>query len=89
MTINEAVEVFKKNQPYRMPVKYARIGNVWYIYSENTVNGGKHLPTLIENGYFSVDGNKVLPIIPLDIPRDINFLSVPYNLRAPYTPETK
>lgn len=87
MTIEEVSEVFKKKQPYRRPVKYARAGDTWYIYSENTANGGKHLSTLIENCYFSVDGERVLPTTPLDMPRDLSFIPVPAKFQEPYMPQ--
>lgn len=85
--IQEVVEVFKKVHPYRKPVKYARVGDTWYIFSENTANGGKNLPTLIENGWFYVQGSKVLPTTPLDMPKDISMLTVPLVYQKPYTPE--
>lgn len=84
-TIEEAVKVFVEKVPYRRPVKYARAGNTWYLYTENMMNGGAHLD-VIENNYYSVDSNKVLPVIPLDMPK-VNWISVPYNLRTPNTPK--
>lgn len=86
MTIKEVVKVFTDKVPYRRPVKYAREGNTWYLYTENMANGGTHL-NVIENGYYSVEGNKVLPAYPVDMPDGIEFISVPFNLRAPSTPE--
>ena len=87
MTIETVAETFKKAQPYRKPTKYARKGDVWYIFSENTANGGQNLPTLIENNWFSVEGDKVLPTNPLYMPKDISPIPVPVNLRTPYIPE--
>lgn len=82
MTVEEVTGILKEKIPYRRPVKYARSGDTWYIYTENVENGGHHLP-VIENGWFSVEGNKVLPVYPVDMPRDLNLLSIPYNLRQP------
>ena len=84
--IQEVVEIFKKAQPYRRPVKYARVGDKWFIYSENTANGGKNLP-LIENGWFYVQGNKVLPTTPMSMPKDISMITVPAIYQKPYTPK--
>lgn len=86
MTIDEVVKVFTDKVPYRRPMKYARVGDTWYLYAENMLNGGKHL-NVIENGYYSVEGNKVLPAYPVDMPRGINFISVPVKLRSPSMPE--
>lgn len=85
MTIDEVVKEFTSKVPYRRPVKYARSGDTWYLYTENMLNGGAHLP-VIENNYFSVSNGKVAPIIPIDMPQ-VNFISVPPNLRTPNTPK--
>ena len=87
MTIQEVTDIFKKAQPYRRPTKYARKGDVWYIFSENTTNGGQHLAALIENNWFSVESEKVLPTNPLYMPKDISPIPVPLEMRAPYTPK--
>lgn len=88
MNIEQIVEIFKKAYPYRKPVKYARVGNIWYIFSENTSNGGKYLPSLIENGWFYIENGKVKPTTPLDMPKNISMLTVPIYLQTPYTPES-
>lgn len=75
MNLKEAIIVLKTEVPDRIPVKYAQSGDKWYFYTENTLNNGKHLP-VIENGYFTVEGNSVLPIIPIDMPDGLCFNSV-------------
>lgn len=87
MNIEQIVDIFKKAYPYRRPVKYARVGDKWYIFSENTANGGSNLPTLIENGWFYVEGNKVFPVTPFDMPKNISMTPVPYKFQEPYTPK--
>lgn len=87
MNIEEVVDIFKKAHPYRRPVKYSRVGDKWYIFSENTSNGGSNLPTLIENGWFYVEDDKVYPITPFDMPNNISMMPVPYKLQTPYTPK--
>ena len=82
MKIDEVVANFHKKVPYRKPVKYTRVGNIWYLYTENVVNGGANLPTLVENGWFSVDGDKVLPVLPVDMPRGLSFIRVPLELQT-------
>ncbi len=82
MTIEEVVTNFHKKVPIRKPVKYARVGDTWYLYTENVINGGAHLSTLIENGWFSVEGEKVLPVLPVDMPRDLKMIRVPIELQT-------
>ena len=85
MTINEVVKTFTDKVPYRTPAKYARSGDTWYIYAENMLNGGKHLP-VIENGYYSVKDGKVYPTYPVDMP-NVDFIPVPVELRKANTPK--
>lgn len=85
MTIDEVVKIFTSKVPYRRPVKYARSGDTWYLYTENMLNGGAHLQ-VIDSCYYSISNGKVLPIIPVDMP-NVNFISVPPNLRTPNTPK--
>ena len=84
MTINEVVEKFTDKVPFRRPVKYARVGDTWYLYTENMLNGGRNLD-VIENNYYSVENGKVLPTLPVDMPRNVSFIPVPANLRTPNT----
>ena len=86
MTINEVVKEFTAKVPFRRPMKYARAGDTWYLYTENMLNGGSHL-NVIENNYYSVENGKVMPVIFLDIPEGAHFIAVPIDLRTPNTPK--
>ncbi len=81
MTIEDVVKIFNDKVPYRRPVKYARQGDTWYLYTENTANGGRHLP-VIENGWYSVTDEKVLPVTPLDMPVNIQMIAIPIKYRT-------
>ena len=76
--IENVIEIFKKAQPHRRPVKYARAGKRWYIY---TTSNDLKISTLVENGWYYVEDGIVLPVTPLDMPKEINLKQVPVRLR--------
>lgn len=76
MTRQEAAEVFVKQVKYRKPTKAARVGDNWVIYSENMMNGGTHMDEIIENRLYLVEGDKVVPITPMDLPDNLNFVKI-------------
>ena len=80
MTLNEATKILMDKYPGRIPVRYAQNGDTWYFFTENTVNNGRHLKTLIENGYFTVTETGVFPVTPLDFPMYIKFKRIHENL---------
>lgn len=73
MTIFEVINILHTKYPTRVPVRYAQDGDTWYVFTENTVNHGKHLNTLVENGWFVVTTDGVLPTTPLDMPKGLHF----------------
>ncbi len=84
MTIEEALKALTAAVPNRTPAKYAQTEDTWYFYTENKLNYGKNLP-VIENGFYAVKDNSVLPITPLDMPGDLSFVTVPLMLKVKYT----
>lgn len=75
-TISEVVAIFKKEIPNRTPSKVARKGNVWYVYSENKLNGGQPIINTFDAPFYIVDGNKVSHISMMKLPEDLNFIKV-------------
>ncbi len=73
MTINEVCNMVTEKYPGRKPARYAQDDVTWYVYTENIVNNGKHLNTLIENGWFAVTDAGVMPTTPLDMPNGLKF----------------
>nr|MBQ4454142.1 hypothetical protein [Clostridia bacterium] len=73
MNINDVIKAISDTYPNRKPARYAQDGDSWYVFTENTVNNGKHLNTLIENSWFVVTTDGVLPTTPLDMPKGLHF----------------
>lgn len=71
MTLDEAIAALNAKYPNRVPARYAQNDNTWYLYTENTVNNGRHLAALIENGWFAVTEADVRPVTPLDFPNGL------------------
>ena len=73
MTVNDVIKMITDTYPGCKPARYAQDGDTWYVFTENTVNHGRHLNTLIENGWFVVTTDGVLPTTPLDMPKGLKF----------------
>ena len=75
-TIEDVLKVLKEKVPNRRPVKYARSGNIWYVGTENMMNGGRKLEGVIDNGWFSVEGDIVKSVLPFDFPPNLKFINL-------------